>query len=224
MRICSHENCIKKHDSHGFCANHARQFRKYGHVLSEAEKSTHLSEARKADHITFKAENRQKKKWKISPEKRLAAKGICKNTGRTHFKKDAPSWNKGTSGVMTSWNKGIKTGLIPWNKGKTGVMPRPHNKIGDGITASGKIERTRFSKQVRMLVLERDDFTCQICSQRGGSLQVDHIKGWSAFPELRFEQDNCRTVCMACHYYITFKKEIPKGLVWGHNLTRRITS
>ena len=63
-----------------------------------------------------------------------------------------------------------------------------------------------------------------MCDQVGGSLSVDHIKSWANYPELRFREDNCRTLCMACHYYITFKRKLPQGVVWGHGLNKRITS
>lgn len=33
-------------------------------------------------------------------------KGICLNTGKTHFKKGFTPWNKNTKGVMKAWNKG----------------------------------------------------------------------------------------------------------------------
>lgn len=51
----------------------------------------------------------------------------------------------------------------------------------------------------RRQVFERDDFTCQICGQRGGRLQADHIKPYSAFPDLRFDLSNGRTLCVDCH-------------------------
>lgn len=81
-------------------------------------------------------------------------------------------------------------------------------------------ERRRFRREMQMTIFERDNFTCQICGQVGGKLQVDHIQGWAEYPELRFSPDNCRTVCMACHYYLTFKKQIPKDVVWGHNFSK----
>lgn len=138
-------------------------------------------------------------------------------------------WNQAFGRLM----KGNKSrlGLSPWNKGMVGVPtgrkgPRPHvvphNKIGDGITPHDKLERKRFQRTVQKQAFDRDDYTCQICFKRGGSLQVDHIESWAKHPELRFDINNCRTLCMACHYYVTFKRKLPQGVVWGHNLSQRI--
>lgn len=134
-KTCSFEECTVKHDSLGFCANHARQFRKFGHPLSKDEKHKNLSEA-------------------------------------------------------------------------------GHNR-SRGITSANKLERTRFSLTIGREVLARDNYTCQVCLEQSRYLHVDHLKGWSEYPELRFEPDNCRTVCRPCHYYITFKKEMPFGSKWG---------
>ena len=90
-----------------------------------------------------------------------------------------------------------------------------------GITTKNDMDRVTFKKSYQKQVFLRDDYTCQICSQYGGSLQADHIKSWADFPELRFELSNCRTLCMACHYYVTFKRKIPDGVVWGHNFKKR---
>lgn len=86
---------------------------------------------------------------------------------------------------------------------------------------STRLERVKFRDRMQTQIFERDDYTCQVCQQRGGSLQVDHIKSWAEYPKLRFIKSNCRTLCMACHYYITFKRTIPKGLVWGHNMSQK---
>jgi hypothetical protein len=51
----------------------------------------------------------------------------------------------------------------------------------------------------RNAVFARDNWTCQICDVRGGYLEADHIKPWCAFPDLRYEVDNGRTVCRPCH-------------------------
>lgn len=69
----------------------------------------------------------------------------------------------------------------------------------------GKTEeakRIRASMDFRLwreAVFKRDDYTCQICRQRGGRLHPDHIKRFSMFPELRFDVDNGRTLCEDCH-------------------------
>ena len=89
------------------------------------------------------------------------------------------------------------------------------------ITPKDKLERHRFRNEIQKLVLERDDYTCQMCGSRGGYLQVDHILSWSEHVELRFDINNCRTLCMDCHYKITFGREKPKEVTtWGHNFSQ----
>lgn len=53
--------------------------------------------------------------------------------------------------------------------------------------------------QLRKYVFEKDDYTCQICYKRGGPIEMDHIKEWCNYPELRLEPTNCRTLCKPCH-------------------------
>lgn len=65
-----------------------------------------------------------------------------------------------------------------------------------------EIERIRRSaeyRQWRKAVYKRDDYTCQMCGQWGGKLNADHIKRFSDYPELRFEINNGRTLCVECH-------------------------
>lgn len=56
----------------------------------------------------------------------------------------------------------------------------------------------------RSEVFQRDDYTCQMCRARSGKgvtvkLEADHIKPFAAFPELRFDVSNGRTLCKPCH-------------------------
>lgn len=90
-----------------------------------------------------------------------------------------------------------------------------------GITPFDKQQRRLFRQTILKSILERDDYTCQICGQRGGNLQVDHIQSWAEYVELRFNMDNCRTLCMGCHYKVTFGKPMPKNIKsFGRNLLR----
>lgn len=117
-----------------------------------------------------------------------------------------------------------KKGYLPDHLATTSPKGETYWNWKGGITKEGKLERFKFYKTVQRSIFLRDNYTCQICDQYGGNLQVDHIKPWAEFPELRFVKSNCRTLCMACHYYITFKKKIPDGITWGHTLSRGILS
>lgn len=85
-----------------------------------------------------------------------------------------------------------------------------------------KLERKKFQDQMQKQVFERDNYTCQLCGQIGGKLQVDHIQSWADYVILRFSMDNCRTLCMACHYKITFGRNMPENVEnWGHHSFER---
>lgn len=60
--------------------------------------------------------------------------------------------------------------------------------------------RTAEYSEWRISVLKRDKFICQICFSKGKKLQVDHIKPWALYPELRFDINNGRVLCKDCHF------------------------
>lgn len=63
-----------------------------------------------------------------------------------------------------------------------------------------KAERTSQKYLVwRKQVFNRDNYTCQMCGERGGRLCADHIKPFAHYPELRTELSNGRTLCVDCH-------------------------
>ena len=69
-----------------------------------------------------------------------------------------------------------------------------------GITPiNEKIRKSVEYKLWRQAIFEKDNFTCIWCGKRGGDLEVDHIKPFALFPELRFAIDNGRTLCKECH-------------------------
>ena len=74
----------------------------------------------------------------------------------------------------------------------------PHWK--GGITPENKVARGSLQCRMwRRRVFKRDNYTCQICGNRGGELHADHIKPFSLHPELRWELTNGRTLCITCH-------------------------
>lgn len=127
----------------------------------------------------------------------------CMNTHWRGFKRSdefKEKVRKGCIGVNT-WAKGKK---LPQRSGE-----KCHFWRG-GVSKINRTERQNFSRTIeyktfRRNVLARDNYTCQICFERTRKgkrvvLQVDHIKPYRDYPELRLEMTNARTVCKPCHY------------------------
>lgn len=95
-------------------------------------------------------------------------------------------------------------GLKPWNKGKSGfnwgLKGNKNPNWKGGVTPIyKKIRKSKEYVAWRKAVYERDNYTCQNCKETGGRLNADHIKPFADYPELRFELDNGRTLCVPCH-------------------------
>lgn len=102
---------------------------------------------------------------------------------------------------MGSANRGKRLSIETRKK-----LSDSHKKIinwnwrgGDCRTQDKKIRQSIEYKLWREAVFQRDDWTCQICKNRGGELNADHIKSFSTHFELRFNIDNGRTLCIDCH-------------------------
>lgn len=146
----------------------------------------------------------------IPPHSEEHKQKIRESNQRTWSRPEIKSKVQGENSPL--WGKTMK------HRGKN------HHNWKGGVSSKNKLLRSRFLQTIQPKVLKRDNYTCQFCKQYGGYLQIDHIKSWANYSELRFDLDNCRTLCMACHYYVTFKRKLPKGVVWGHNLSKRVAS
>lgn len=90
----------------------------------------------------------------------------------------------------------FKLNLIKKNQAKGG---KNHYNWKGGITPlNHKIRTSQEFIQWRKTVLERDNYKCVLCGSNE-SLEVDHIKQFAYYPELRFEVSNGRTLCKTCH-------------------------
>jgi len=95
----------------------------------------------------------------------------------------------------------ISKGLATMQKQLGDMLQQLHN--GDPAN-SDKLEqkKIRFSPEYqawRIAVLERDEYTCQHCNQKGGQLHCHHLKSFKTYPELRFEVSNGIVLCAKCH-------------------------
>ena len=123
----------------------------------------------------------------------LPSKEQClKNLGDKLMERGDTPWNKGVKGLQIAWNKGIKYLAVTGRKNG--------NWRGGVLKGNRKIRRSAEYQNWRKNVFKRDNYTCQECGMKGGViLNADHIKPFFLFPELRFEIDNGRTLCISCH-------------------------
>lgn len=180
------------------------------------------------------------KKGRVPWNKKTLLKKVCK-CGKTFYVK--PSLDRVKSCSVSCGQKGktgsqkqrdiisaIMTGnqygrgREPWNKGLIGYKAGEAHYNWKGASTERHLAMQRLNyKSWRENVFGRDNYTCQVCEQYGGYLHADHIKSWKDHEELRFEVSNGRTLCVACHYYITFKRKMPTGSKWGLvGMTRKI--
>lgn len=75
-------------------------------------------------------------------------------------------------------------------------------KDGEGYerrTFKQNFFRSLDFQKLRIQIFQRDDFTCQICFEKGKYLNIDHIKSFLNYPDLRINPNNLRTLCVECH-------------------------
>lgn len=69
-----------------------------------------------------------------------------------------------------------------------------------GKTRESKLKRTCAAyKEWRAAVFARDNFTCVFCGVKDRTIEADHIKAQSEYPELIYKVNNGRTLCHECH-------------------------
>lgn len=138
------------------------------------------------------------KTWTISPEKEVERRAkIKQNNAKYWLGKKRPELSKrriGKNNPAYGKKHSLETRL---------KMSQTHRKRLETLDLKGK-QHERIRKSVeykiwREQVFTRDNWTCQFCKKRGGSLDADHIKPFAYFPELRFDLNNGRTLCHPCH-------------------------
>jgi len=83
---------------------------------------------------------------------------------------------------------------------------KSHRWLGGKTSKSMLIRTSARYAEWRKQVFERDDFTCQLCNERGGKLAAHHIKPFAKHEELRLQVENGITLCWPCHASIKGKE------------------
>lgn len=76
-----------------------------------------------------------------------------------------------------------------------------HPRYDSSISEEDRNDKRQYSEyyQFRYATLERDNYICQSCGQRGDILVVHHLNGYHWFKEGRTDPDNAVTLCEECH-------------------------
>lgn len=97
----------------------------------------------------------------------------------------------------------------PWNRGNKCNLWK-----GGVSSENDKFKKTiEFKNFIRNVYL-RDDYTCRKCGQRGGKLNVHHIKNFSSHKSLRTLITNGITLCLECHRKFHRKYGIKNNTVY----------
>lgn len=133
-----------------------------------------------------------------------AAKWRAKNypLSSSCFKKGIKTWNAGTN---KSGMKGKKHSAETINKMRLCKLGDKAPNWRGGISSENERQRKQMRyKRWREAVFKRDSYRCQLCGARTKKgkrveLHADHIKQFALYPDLRFDVDNGRTLCVNCH-------------------------
>lgn len=83
---------------------------------------------------------------------------------------------------------------------------RSHHWKG-GLTRPDRLLRNSYQyADWRKAIFERDDYTCQLCFERGGKLAAHHIREYAKHPDIRIHPGNGITLCWPCHRSVKGKE------------------
>lgn len=105
-----------------------------------------------------------------------------------------------------NYNKNAKTCSILCRNKYRSIQQRgekSHRWQGGKTEATRKIRNRKEYKEWRTSVYERDNFTCNLCGQKGLRLTAHHIIRMSIDIDKSLLLDNGITLCWGCHGYIT---------------------
>lgn len=145
--------------------------------------------------------------------KAVLIKMVCKNCNKTFFVKKKGSWKtRKYCSIKCSNLSKIGRIVIFTTQWKKKLSLSAQKRTGEksprwkgGKTPINERIRKSLAYQVwRKQVIKKNKFLCQTCRSKE-NLQVDHIKPFAIFIELRFDINNGQVLCKNCHKIKTKK-------------------
>lgn len=95
----------------------------------------------------------------------------------------------------------LKQAESPKWKARDNTNEKNPNWRGGKTKGRDKLQASKAYKEWRKAVYERDGYKCIECHVvgNGKNLNADHIKPYALYPELVFDVENGRTLCIDCH-------------------------
>lgn len=93
-------------------------------------------------------------------------------------------------------------GMCPncWSKHNSGENnPSWNPNLTEEDRISNRCTQEGNQEDWRKVIFERDGYTCQCCSVKGGKLNAHHLDGYNWCVERRFDISNGITLCEECH-------------------------
>jgi 5-methylcytosine-specific restriction endonuclease McrA len=141
---------------------------------------------------------------------------------KTSFKKGYTPWNKNKKGWLKhseetkqkmSRDRKDKPLTIEHRLKISNSVPKgeKHHSWKNGVWKSNVALRNTVEYRIWRSLVKQRDKKCVDCGSEE-ELQVDHIKPFALYPELRFDVENGRILCFSCHR---------KTETWGGNSRRK---
>lgn len=201
---CKDKNSVQKAFE---CESCGKEFLRYP---SDIRKSKRLFCSKECNYEYKRSERYRKLSDKVNSDfkKWLYKEYHDKKKSTTDLSKELYG-NGNNSTTVRNWMKKLGVPIRSQSESQTGklhsmygVTGNKHHNYNPEISNKERMTKRNYQeyKDFRKKVYERDNYTCQVCSDdTGGNLVCHHLNGYHWDKGGRTEPDNGVTLCEGCH-------------------------